>query len=110
MPSLGKHILQQHLKGVRVTLSRGVADNVDRVTVGPSRRQDPVQTLDRLRRQLRHRAALFDQPLGGQDADTAAIGQDRQAFAWRISCIAFGLALDALAIDAIAQVWRVSMG
>ena len=75
--------LQQDLQRGAVTAARGVADDVHRVAARPGRRQHRIELLDRLRREIRQRAAEVDQAIDRHDPGTAAVGHDRQPLAAR---------------------------
>ncbi|MGY4553101.1 hypothetical protein ACVMDO_008530 [Bradyrhizobium sp. USDA 4513] len=89
----GFHIRDQHRIAVRiieqcaeryhVAVGIGIARDVDRIGIGPARRQHLVEPFDGLRRQCRRNAAELGQPVGREDAEPAAIGQDRQSVAAR---------------------------
>ena len=76
-------ILVIHHDGERLGVTRSirVADDVDRIGVAPGRRQHGIELGDCLSAQRRKPPALLDQPVGRQDAGTAAIGDDGEPVA-----------------------------
>src|SRR5208337_1879111 len=62
----------------------GVAEQVDGVAVTPGQREDAVERLDALGRQVGQLAAASDQGIGGEHAGAARVGQDRQAVALQL--------------------------
>ena len=75
---------QQHLERRRIARGVGVADDVDRIRSGPGRRQHRVELLARLGHDRRGNSAQFDKPIDRENADAAAIGQDRQPLSRRL--------------------------
>ena len=71
-------ILRHDLDGLCIPLWARVAQNVDGVVVTPVRRQQLVEGLYRLLRQLRQFTAVADQRVGREHAGSAGVGQDRQ--------------------------------
>ena len=72
---------EQRFERGRITRSRRVADDVDRVAAAPGRRQYPVEPRDRRGRQFGEPPALRGQRVGRENAGAAAIGQDREPLA-----------------------------
>ncbi len=64
-----------------VARRRRIADDVDRIGARPGRRQHHVETLDGRRLERRQRAAQFDQRVGRQNAQPAAVAEDGQPVA-----------------------------
>ena len=73
--------VEHRLERRRVALARRVADDVDRIARGSRWAAARHRAARRLRRQLGEPAALLDQAVGGEHADAAAVGDDRQAIA-----------------------------
>ena len=91
---------QQHLERRRITRGVGVADDVDGIRSGPGRRQHRIELLARGRRDRRGDAAELDQPVDRENADAAAIGQDRQPLSRRLLDAAERLG----AVEQLAQI------
>ena len=74
-------IFEQRLERGDVARGIGVAGDVDGVRARPDRRQRRIELLHGLRRNAGESAAKIDEPIHGQHADPAAVGEDRQPLA-----------------------------
>ena len=74
---------EQHRQRRRIALGVGVTGDVDRIEAGPRGRQDRVELLVQIGRQRRRLAAEFGQTVDRQNADAAAIGENRDPLAAR---------------------------
>jgi hypothetical protein len=72
---------QERPQRAGVAVGAGIADDVDRVAPRPGRRQGSVELRERRLRQAGERAAEIDEPVDGEHADAAAVGDDGQALA-----------------------------
>ena len=66
---------------IGVAVGVGIADEIDRIGVAPSRRQNGIELGYGVGAERRKPAALLDQPIGGQHAGAAAIGDDGEPVA-----------------------------
>ncbi len=71
-------VAQHALAGLRVALTIGIAENVDRIGTGPPLRQRLVETFLDVFRKPCEFAAEIDQPIHREHAETAAIGDNGQ--------------------------------
>ena len=74
---------QQHFERRGIARGIGIADDIDRVRFRPCRGQHRIELFAGRRRDVGGNAAQLDQPVDGQHADAAAIGQDRQPLSGR---------------------------
>ena len=64
-----------------IAIGAGIADDVDRVAVGPRRGQRGIERIERFLLQMRERAVQIGKRIGGQDARPAAIRDNGKAAA-----------------------------
>ncbi len=76
-------VREQHLQRRRVARCIGITDDVDGICTGPGRRQHRIEALARRGRDGRRDSTKVHQPIHGQDADAAAIGEDGETLSRR---------------------------
>ena len=74
----------------RITLNRGVANDVHWIRARPGGRQKPVEIRPRIQRERGQRAAARHHGVGGQHRGATAIGHDQQAFSRHALCACQG--------------------
>ena len=79
-------VFEQDGQGVDIALRRRIADDVDGIAARPARRQRCIEPRDRFRRQLSQAAAEIEQRIGRENANAAAVGEDREPIARWLAC------------------------
>ena len=76
-------IVKQRLQRHGIARGIGITDDIDGICAGPCRRQRRVESLADVGRDRRRGSSEFDQPVDGEHADAAAIGEDREPLSRR---------------------------
>ncbi len=82
---------QDRIEGPLVARAGRIADQIDRIRAAPELGQDLVELGQGRLAQFGQPAALGDQAVGGEHADAAAVGHDRQPVAMRVEAAGQGL-------------------